>query len=116
MSYPLFNKEFLMPYSPFLFLNPLSSFTKEFLISSLTKELQYPPFTYLCHILFSITQLSQSYIEIFGPNYEVEYASGFRDIYTQELKSTATTLGIATAIGAVSIFVVHPAARAFILN
>jgi len=68
------------------------------------------------HSFLSITQLSQSYIEIFGPNYEVEYATGFRDIYSQELKSTATTLGIATAIGAASIFIVHPAARAFILN
>lgn len=51
---------------------------------------------------------SQSYIEVFGPQYEIEYAGGFRDYYTEELKSTTQTLGIAVAIAVGALFVLHP--------
>ena len=55
----------------------------------------------------TITDFS-NLIEIFGPKYETEYFTGFREYYDQEWQLVASNLGILLAISIAALFIVHP--------
>ena len=50
-------------------------------------------------------------IEVFGPQYETEYFTGFAEYYDEEWQSTAQTLGIFLGIEIVALFLLHPEMR-----